>query len=95
MRVDTVSISQPLIEPPKSLEKKELTIGKPKEDALIDEPQSFIPSPFGTSRTYSLSSLLAAVGYHAKFLTVAESNLKAANHPSVIPQLILDRFSAR
>jgi hypothetical protein len=95
MRVDTVSISQSPIESPKAIEKKELTIGKPKEDAPIDEPQSFIPTPFGTGRTYSLSSLIAAVGYHAKFLTVAESNIEAANHPPVIPQLILDRFSAR
>ncbi len=76
-------------------DKKELTNEESKENSQVDETQSFIPSPFGSSRTYSLSSLKAAVGYHAKFLTVAESNLEAVNHPPVIPREILDRLNIR
>jgi len=93
MRVETTSVPQSLVESPKALEKKELTNSESREKSL-EEPQSFIPSPFGSSRTYSLSSLKKAVDYHAKFLTVAENNLAAAGHPPAIPQGILDRLNA-
>lgn len=94
MRVESTSVPQSLIESPKTIEKKEFTDSDSGEKSLIDESQSFIPSPFGSSRTYSLSSLKEAVDYHAKFLTVAENNLAAVNHPSSIPQGILDRLNA-
>jgi hypothetical protein len=93
MRIENTLISQSLVESAKSIEKKELTNSEAKENSL-DESQSFIPSPFGSSRIYSLSSLKSAVDYHAKFLTVADNNLAAANHTSVIPRGILDRLNA-
>jgi hypothetical protein len=95
MRIETPSVPQSQIESPKAIEKEELTESNAKDNTAVDESQSFIPSPLGSSRTYSLSSLRAAVDYHAKFLTVAESNLKAVNHPSTIPQGILDRLNCR
>ena len=91
MRVETTSVPQSLVESPKALEKKELTNSESREKSL-EEPQSFIPSPFGSSRTYSLSSLKKAVDYHAKFLTVAQSNVEAANHPAAIPKALLNLF---
>jgi hypothetical protein len=95
MRIETPSVAQSQIESPKSLEKKELNDNNLKETPAVEDSEPFIPSPFGSSRTYSLSSLRSAVDYHAKFLTVAESNLKAVNHPSSIPQGILDRLTSR
>jgi hypothetical protein len=93
MRIEGTSVQQSLVESAKALEKKEVTNDKTSEKS-VDESQSFIPSPLGTGRTYSVSSLRSAVEYHAKFLTVAENNLAAVNHPPVIPQGILDRLNA-
>ena len=93
MRIDSAHVSQSLVESAKSLEKKEFKSDESASDPL-DESPSFIPSPFGSGRTYSLSSLKSAVDYHAKFLTVAENNLAAVNHPGTIPQGILDRLNA-
>ena len=93
MRIDSTLIPQTQVESPKAIDKKELTNNKPNENTL-EESQSFFPSPFGSSRTYSLASLKSAVDYHAKFLTVAENNLAAVNHPSTIPKGILDRLNA-
>ena len=93
MRVENLWVLQPLIDSTKATEKKELTSRNPKEDKPVDEPRSFWASPLGFSGTYSVSSLKAAVDYHAKFLTVAESNVAAAQHSPTIPQAILDRLS--
>jgi hypothetical protein len=95
MRIETPSVAQSQIESSKSIEKKELTDSTLKQNTTVDDAEPFVPSPFGSSRTYSLSTLKAAVDYHAKFLTVAESNLEAVNHPSSIPQGILDRLNFR
>jgi hypothetical protein len=95
MRVEMPLVPQPLIESPKSIVKNELTTSETRERKPEEEPQSFFPSPLGFSGTYSVSSLRAAVDYHAKFLTVAENNLRAAQHPSMIPQVILDRLNGR
>jgi hypothetical protein len=94
MRIENPSVAQSQIESPKSIEKKELTESTLNNTA-VDDSEPLVPSPFGSSRTYSLSTLKSAVDYHAKFLTVAESNLKAVNHPSAIPQGILDRLNSR
>jgi hypothetical protein len=94
MRIDTVSIPQSFVESPKPLDKKELTRNESKNEPSSEEAQSFIPAPFGLSKTYSLSSLKAAVGYHAKFLTVAQNNLEAVKHPPAIPRAILDSLVA-
>ncbi len=93
MRIENTLVPQTLIESAKATDKKELTNSQPNENTL-DESQSFFPSPFGFSRTYSLSSLKSAVDYHAKFLTVAENNMAAVNHPTTIPKGILDRLNA-
>ena len=93
MRVEMPVLPQSLVESPKSLEKKELTSNAPKEEKPAEESQSFFPSPLGFSGTYSMSSLRAAVDHYAKFLTVAENNLQAAQHPPTIPQVILDRLN--
>ena len=95
MRIEAPSVAQTQIESPKAPDKKELTEDSPKESTTLGDPEPFIPSPLGSSRTYSLSTLRSAVDYHAKFLTVAESNLKAVNHPSSIPQGLLDRLNSR
>jgi hypothetical protein len=95
MRIETPSVAQPQIESPKALEKKELTEENLRGNKTLDDSEPFIPSPLGSSRTYSLSSLKAAVDYHAKFLTVADNNIKAVNHSSSIPQGLLDRLNCR
>ena len=95
MRIETPSVAQSQIESPKSVDKKELKDRNLSGNTAADDTAPFIPSPLGSSRTYSLSSLKAAVDYHAKFLAVAESNLKAVNHPSSIPQGIRDRLACR
>jgi len=93
MRIENTVVPQTLVESAKALDKKELTNSQSKETPL-EESQSFIPSPFGFSRTYSPASLKSAVDYHAKFLTVAENNMAAVNHPATIPKGILDRLNA-
>ncbi len=93
MRIDTTSVPQSLVESPKTIEKKEFNNSESSGNSL-EESMAFLPSPPGSSRTYSLSSLKSAVAYHAKFLTVAENNIAASNHPSSIPQGILDRLNA-
>ncbi len=93
MRVELPLVPQSLVDSPKSIEKKEVTSSESKEAKSSEETQSYFPSALGFSGTYSVSSLRAAVDYHAKFLTVAESNLQAAQHASSIPQVILDRLN--
>jgi len=95
MRVDSAVVSQSLIESPKPIEKKDVSSSNSRVNEYMDDAQSFIPSPFGTSGTYSLSSLRSAVDYHAKFLTVAASNTEAVNHAATIPQSILSRLNGR
>ncbi len=93
MKVETSSLAQSMIELNKATEKKELTRESSQGDTPDQELQSFIPSPLGSGGTYSLSSLKAAVESYAKFLTVAENNLKAIHHPPLIPRAILDRLN--
>jgi hypothetical protein len=95
MRVEMPSVPQSLIESPQNIDKKENESCRIEEEKPLEEAVSFFPSPLGSSGTYSVSSLKAAVEYHAKFLTVAENNLQAAQHPPQIPQLILDRLNGR
>jgi hypothetical protein len=93
MRVESPLVSQSLVESPKNIDKKEVNVNTVRNHETPEDSSPFIPSPFGTSGTYSLSSLKAAVDYHAKFLTVARNNLEAVNHPAAIPRMILDRLS--
>ena len=93
MRVEMPVVPQPLVDSPNDIEKKEVKSGGVEEENQDQEPQSFVPSPLGSSGTYSVSSLKAAVSYYAKFLTVAENNLRAAHHPAGIPQMLLDRLN--
>lgn len=96
MRVEMSSLLKSLTELPKAIDKKEVTSATQKENEnSAGEAQVFIPSPIGSSRTYSPASLRAAVDYHVKFLTVAENNLRAAEHSSGIPQALLDRLNGR
>jgi hypothetical protein len=95
MRVEMPLMPQSLIESAQNVDKNELTKKRLQENKPAEESQSFFPSPLGFSGAYSVASLRAAVDYHAKFLTVAESNLQAAQHPPRIPQAILDRFSGQ
>jgi hypothetical protein len=96
MRVESPLVPQSLIESPKAVDIKEVANNfSPGELDGPEDSSSYFPSPFGSSGTYSISSLRAAVDYHAKFLTVAENNMQAVNHPAAIPQLILDRLNAR
>lgn len=95
MRVDNAVISQTMIESQKPIEKKELSNILLRDGENSGDLRSFIPSPFGSSGTYSISSLRSAVDHHAKFLTVAENNVEAANHTGKLPQLLLDRLNAK
>ena len=93
MRVENALVSQSSIDSTKTFEKKPVSSnGSPMEQS-VEKGSSYIPLPFGTSGTYSPSSLKAAVEHHAKFLSVAENNVQAANHASAIPKAILQRFS--
>ncbi len=93
MRIETPYLPQSTVESPKAIEKKDFTKSVPT--GPDGEEQSFVPSPLGSGGTYSISSLRAAVDYYAKFLTVAEDNIQAANHPPKIPQIILDRLKGQ
>jgi hypothetical protein len=95
MRIEMPVASQPPIESPKSIEKKELTVSHSSSANEPEELQAFFSSPPGLAGTYSVSSLKAAVNYRAKFLTVAENNVQASQHASMIPHKILDYFNAR
>ena len=94
MRVDSQFVPQTLIESQKVIEKKDVNSNISGE-RTAEESQSFVPSPFGSSGVYSPSSLRAAVDYHAKFLTVAQNNLAAANHATTLPRAIIDRLRGR
>lgn len=80
------------VESAKTIDKKEVA---PSSDGgpTADEIRPHIPFAFGSTGTYSVSSLRAAVDYHAKFLTVAENNMEAVKHTSTIPKEILGRFN--
>jgi hypothetical protein len=93
MRVDNALVSQSLIDSTKTFEKKAVSSNGSPIEQSVENGSSYIPLPFGTSGTYSPSSLKAAVEYHAKFLSVAQNNVQAANHTSAIPDAILQRFS--
>jgi hypothetical protein len=95
MRVDMPLVPQSLVESPGNIDKKELIPSSAEHGESPEGSKSFMPSKLGSGKTYSVSSLRAAVDYHAKFLTVAENNVQAARHPPKIPQLILDRMSGR
>jgi hypothetical protein len=95
MRVDFTSIPQSQIESAKTVDKKEINGAAPGSSAEVEDEHSFIPFSLGSGRTYSLSSLKAAVDYHAKFLTVAESNMAAVNHAATIPKGILESLNRR
>jgi hypothetical protein len=95
MKIETPVMPQPLIESSKSLDKKEFTARNQNGGNQTEESQAFFPSPLGFGGTYSLSSLRAAVDHNAKYLTVAESNIQAAQHAPMIPKAILDYFNAR
>jgi hypothetical protein len=95
MKIESALISQSLIESSKPLEKKEVTSDGDGKNTLAEDLKSFVPSPLGSSGTYSVRSLKASVDYYAKFLTVAESNLQAVQHSAVIPQAILDRLNGK
>jgi hypothetical protein len=95
MKIENAAISQSLIELSKTLEKKALTQENIQGGQQDEDAQAFVPTPLGSSGTYSVASLKAAVDYYAKFLTVAESNQQAVQHPPMIPQMILDRLNGR
>ena len=92
MRVDFTSVPQSQVETAKAIDKKEIKGNDSSGNTAADESLSFVPFSLGSGRTYSLSSLKTAVEYHAKFLTVAESNIAAVHHAATIPKGILDRL---
>jgi hypothetical protein len=95
MRIENTPLPQSLIESQKPIEKKEVTTDSNGNILSDDDSQSVIPTPLGSSGTYSVASLKSAVDYYAKFLTVAESNIQAANHSAAIPQSLIDRLNGR
>jgi hypothetical protein len=95
MRVEFSSVAQSQVESAKTIDKKEIKGGDSAGNTALEESSPFVAFSLGSGRTYSLSSLKAAVDYHAKFLTVAESNMAAANHAAVIPRELLDSLIYR
>jgi hypothetical protein len=95
MRIENAVISQTLIEASKTIEKKDVTPVGEKTLTENEEVDPFIPLPLSSGRTYSVASLKSAVDYYAKFLTVAESNMQAAQPTNGIPQALLDRLNGR
>lgn len=95
MRIENAVISQSLIEASKTIEKKDVTRSVEKIVSENEELDPFIPLPLGSGGTYSVASLKSAVDYYAKFLTVAESNMQAAQQTAKIPQALLDRLNGR
>ncbi len=95
MRVESPLVQQSLVDSPKPIENTELETNNSSIGESTEEPLSFASSASGSSRTYSVSSLKAAVDYNAKFLTVAGSNLEAADHGSTIPKAVIDYLSGR
>lgn len=96
MRIENTPLPGSLIESTKTIEKKELSPDSVKTSAPQNEDaQPLLASPMGFGGTYSVASLRAAVDYYAKFLTVAENNMQAAQHATAIPQALLDRLNGR
>jgi hypothetical protein len=95
MRIENPLISQSLIESPKAIEKKDVTPDGEKKVAENEDMEPFLPSQLGSGGTYSVASLKSAVDYYAKYLTVAESNVQAAQQTARIPQALLDRLNGR
>jgi hypothetical protein len=93
MRIEGQVFPQSLLESFKSLGKKEIDPDKSEQDSANDDSQPLTLSLFGSSGTYSVNSLKAAVDYHVKFLAVAENNMMAVNHPPTIPREVLDHFN--
>ena len=93
MRIDSLALTQSLIESSKPLEKKEVTPKIVKENSSAEESGPLTLSTFGSSGTYSVRSLKAAVDYHVKFLSVAENNMRAVQHPPTIPGVLLEHFN--
>ena len=93
MKVQGQVFPRSLVESFKSLGKKEIDPNKPGRDSASDDSQPLSLSLFGSSGTYSVNSLKAAVDYHVKFLAVAENNMMAVNHSPKIPREVLDHFN--
>jgi hypothetical protein len=94
MRIESPVVSQSLIESSNPIEKKELTSVSNKPEETAEESASFVPAAVGFSGTYSIASLKAAVDYHAKYMSVAESNTLAAKSMTVMPKAILNYFNS-
>ncbi len=95
MRVENTPVPQSLIDAPKTIENKTIHSSSRGNLKPVEEALSFVRSPLSSSGIYSPSSLRAAVDYHAKFLTVADNNMEAANHAATIPRVLIERLSSR
>jgi hypothetical protein len=93
MRIESQLVPQTLVESSKPLDKKEIKSKDSGEDSSSDASIFSSPAPFGSSGTYSVSSLKAAVDYHVKFLSVAENNMMAVNHPPTIPRALIEQLN--
>ncbi len=91
--MDTLLLSNSLLRLPKIPENRQSAAIHPGSREVPEDAPVFLPSPFGSSGTYSVSSLRAAVDYHAKFLTVAENNAQAVRHPGSVPESIIERLN--
>ena len=95
MRIENAVISQSLIDASKNIEKKEVTTNREVKVDENSDLEPFIPAPLHSGGTYSIASLKAAVDYYAKYLTVAESNIQAAQLPTKIPQTLLNQMNGK
>lgn len=90
MRIDSAVFPQSLVESSKPLGKKDVTSNDIRDNRAAEESQTLTVSSFGAGGTYSINSLKAAVDYHVKYLSVAENNMKAIQHPPTVPKGLID-----
>ena len=96
MRIEFPQINTKPVESGKSSEQKILihrnTSTSAKNSDTDEKTSAVMP---GLGGTYSIASLKAAAEHQAKFATVAENNILAAQSASRIPEGLLQMFNAR
>ena len=95
MRIEFPQINTKPVESGKSGEQKifiHRNASSPVRNGDTDEKSSAVM--LGLGGTYSIASLKAAAEHQAKFATVAENNILAANSVPRIPEGLLQMFNA-
>jgi len=95
MRIDFPQLTTTPVEPGKSGDQKILPLRYPSTSVKTgDTDEKISPVMIGLGGTYSIASLKAAAEHQAKYATVAENNILAAQSVSRIPEGLLQMFNA-